>query len=615
MQRAESARVGRERERDDDWERLVTAVPLLPKNAPFSPEDIEKLNSVVARTTPLQRSWLAGFFAGFEAAQGGQQALPAAAAKPRVPLTVLYASESGNAEALAMKTKKLAQKHGLDAKVFDMADVDVSILGKAKNLMVFASTWGEGDPPGRAIDFYEALMGDGAPKLKDTRFAVLALGDTAYAQFCATGKAIDARLEALGGKRAADRIDLDLDFAKGAADWTDSTLKSLAPADAAGSATVVHVDFGGAGQALEDGEPLFTAENPLEAEIVQLVNLNGTGTTRETWHVELTADAPGFSYLPGDAIGVLPENDPALALGLAETVGLGADGAVVQKLRERYDVTTLSRSLIEAYAKLTGRTDVAKLSDPKAFAAFAEDRQLVDLFETYPESLKPEQLFGLLRPLPGRLYSVASSFAAHPGEAHLLVGAVRWESHGKTRKGVASTYLSDRRKLGDMVRIYVKPNRHFRLPDDPARPIIMIGAGTGVAPYRAFIEERAEQGAAGKSWLVFGERNYTYDFLYQLEWQEHLESGALSRIDVAFSRDQPEKIYVQHRLWEHRAEVLKWIDEGAHIYLCGDEKGMGRDVDVMLARILGDAARGDDEAGRAKLKELAKAGRYQRDVY
>ena len=344
----------------------------------------------------------------------------------------------------------------------------------------------------------------------------------------------------------------------------------------------MHVDFKGGAQPFDDEEPAFTAEHPLEGEIAALINLNGTGSTRETWHVEIAADAPGFSYAPGDAIGVLPENDPALALELAEAVGLGADGGVVQKLRQSFDVTTLSRNLIEAYAKLTGRSDVAKLADPKAFAEFAVDRQLIDLIETYPEKLAPEQLFGLLRPLPGRLYSVASSPNAHSGEAHLLVGAVRWESHGRKRGGVASTYLADRCRVGDKVRIYVKPNRHFRLPEDSARPIVMIGAGTGVAPYRAFIEERVEQGAKGKSWLVFGERNYTFDFLYQLEWQEHLASGALSRIDVAFSRDQPEKIYVQQRLWEHRAELLKWIEDGTHIYVCGDEKGMGRDVDVML---------------------------------
>jgi sulfite reductase (NADPH) flavoprotein alpha-component len=593
----------------------VTATPLLPRNAPFAPEDIDTLNSVVARTTPLQRSWLAGFFAGFEAAQGGQaQPQPVAAAKPRVPLTVLYASESGNCEALAMKTKKLAQKHGLDARIFDMADVDMTVLSKAKNLMVYASTWGEGDPPSRAVDFYTALMGEAAPRLEGVRFGVLALGDTAYAQFCAVGKAIDERLEALGAKRAADRVDLDLDYAKQAAEWMEGALAKLAPAEGEATATVVHVDFKSAAH-LSDEEPLYTAENPLQAEIAGLIDLSGTGSTRETWHVEIATEAPGFSYKPGDSIGILPENDPDLALELAEAVGLGAEGAAVKKLRESYDVTTLSRSLVEAYAKLTGRTDVAKLAEPKAFAEFAADRQLVDLFERYAEKLTQEQLFGLLRPLPGRLYSVASSLAAHPGEAHLLVGAVRWESHGKKRRGVASTYFADRRRMGDGVRVYVKPNRHFRLPDDPARPIIMIGAGTGVAPYRAFVEERVEQGAKGKNWLVFGERNYTYDFLYQLEWQEHLESGALNRIDVAFSRDQPEKIYVQQRLWEERADVLKWVADGAHIYVCGDEKGMGRDVDVMLARILADAAQGDDEAGRAKLKELAKAGRYQRDVY
>jgi sulfite reductase (NADPH) flavoprotein alpha-component len=588
---------------------------LLPKNAPFSAEDIDALNSVVAKTTPQQRAWLAGFFAGFEAAQsGGAQPQPVAAAKPRQPLTILYASESGNCEALAMKAKKVAQKHGLDAKVFDFADADFGLLSKSKNILVFAATWGEGDPPSRAVDFYTALMSDAAPRIEGARFAVLALGDTAYTQFCATGKALDERLEALGGKRAFARVDLDLDYAKQAADWTDKALGELAPADSAAT-TVVHVDFKGAAPTLDDDEPQFTADSPLTGEITTLINLNGTGSTRETWHIEIAAEAPGFSYLPGDAIGVVPENDPQLALELAEAVGLGANGDVVQKLRERYDVTTLSRAFVESYAKLTGRTDAAALADPKAFAGFSADRQLIDFVETYPEKLTAEQLFSVLRPLPGRLYSVASSPKAHAGEAHLLVGAVRWESHGRKRGGVSSTYFADRRNVGDPVKIYVKPNRHFRLPDDGNRPIIMIGAGTGVAPYRAFIEERAELGATGKSWLFFGERNFTNDFLYQLEWQEHLASGALSRIDVAFSRDQPEKIYVQQRLWERRADILNWVDEGAHIYICGDEKGMARDVDAALARILAEAARGDDEAGKAKLKELAKAGRYQRDVY
>jgi len=595
----------------------VTATPLLPRNAPFLPEDIDILNRVVAKTTPQQRAWLAGFFAGFEAAQGGGvQSAAIPVAKPREPLTILYASESGNSEALANKAKKAAQKHGLDAKVFDMADVDLSVLAKSKNIFVYAATWGEGDPPSRAMDFYQSLMGDAAPRIDGVRFAVLALGDTAYAQFCAVGKAIDARLEELGGVRTADRLDLDLDYAKQAAEWTESSLAKFAPvAEPASGGTVVHVDFGAAMMPADDDEPQFTAESPLEAEISALVNLNGTGSTRETWHAEFAFDTPAFSYQPGDAIGLVPENDPLLVDELLKAVGLGSDAALLLKLQKSYDVTTLSRSAVENYAKLTGRDDVKSLLEGEAYPKFAADRQLIDLFETYPEKLTPEQLVALLRPLPGRLYSVASSLKAHPGEAHLLVGAVRWESHGKIRKGVSSTYLGERRKVGSPAKIYVKPNRHFRLPADGHTPIIMIGAGTGVAPYRAFVEERVANGAKGKSWLFFGERNFTNDFLYQLEWQDYMESGDLTKIDVAFSRDQPEKIYVQHRLWERREELRGWLGEGAHLYVCGDEKGMAKDVDATLVKILAEAAKGDEDAGRAKLKELTKAGRYQRDVY
>lgn len=598
----------------------MTAVPFLPKNAPFTAEDIDVLNQLVQRATPLQRSWLSGFLAGLDAAQGGGAqagivAAPQQAARPRTPLTILYGSESGNTETLALKTKKLAAKLNYDAKVVDMADADLAAIAKVKNLIVYISTWGEGDPPQRAADFYAALMADGAPRFEGVRFAVLALGDTAYVNFCETGRRIDARLEALGAVRAADRQDLDLDFQKAAAAWTDKALEVFAPADAPPANTVVHVDFKGAPAADEDDEPRFTAENPIEAEVATLVNLNGTGSTRETWHVEFAVDDPAFVYKPGDAIGLYPENDPALAEDMLKAVGLAGDAALKQRLVTSFDITTLSRPAVDGYAKLTGRKDVAKLLEDGELAKFASDRQLIDLFESFPEKLAADQFVKLLRPLPGRLYSVASSLKAHAGEAHLLVGAVRWSSHGRARNGVTSTYLADRCKAGTKARIYVKPNKHFGLPADGARPIVMIGAGTGIAPYRGFIEERAENGDKGKSWLFFGERNFSNDFLYQLEWQDHLASGTLSRIDVAFSRDQPEKIYVQHRLWERREELLKWIDDGAHIYVCGDEKGMAKDVDAMLVKILAGKAKGDEEAGRATLKELTKAGRYQRDVY
>jgi sulfite reductase (NADPH) flavoprotein alpha-component len=601
----------------------MTAVsPLLPASAPFSADEIKALNSVVGRTSPLQRSWLAGFLAGVEASQGAVTA-PVSIARPRVPLTIVYATESGNSESLAMKAKKTAQKLGFDVRIADMADIEPSGLAKLKNLVVIASTWGEGDPPQRAGDFYAGLMGDGAPRLDGVNFAVLALGDTAYVNFCQTGRLIDERLAALGASRVSPRVDLDLDFAKPAAAWTDKVLGLLAPAEAEAVANVVRVDFKGHhGADVDAEEPAYTAEHPLTAEVSALVNLNGTGSTRETIHVEFATGAD-FTYQPGDAIGVVPENDPRAVAAVLDQVGLGSDAALATKLKTSHEVTTLTRPVVDAYAKLTGRKDVAALLEGDALAKFSADRQIVDLFAAYPEKLSADQLTKLLRPLPSRLYSVASSLKAHDGETHLLVGAVRWNAPDRVvagsapsreRGGVASTFLADRRKIGSEVKLYVKPNKHFRLPTDAARPIIMIGAGTGVAPFRAFTEERAETGGnVGKSWLIFGERNYSYDFLYQLEWQDHLKSGALTNLDVAFSRDQPNKVYVQDKLWQSREQLLRWVEDGAHIYVCGDEKGMAKDVDVTLVKIL--AGGKDADAGKARLKELSKAGRYQRDVY
>jgi sulfite reductase (NADPH) flavoprotein alpha-component len=577
---------------------------LLPKSAPFSSDEVDALNRLVGRASPLQRSWLSGFLAGVDAAHGAaiQTASPPRA---RVPLTILFGSETGNAETLALKARKAALKLGFDARILDMADASPEKLAKAKNLIVIVATWGEGDPPQRAAAFTRALLADGAPTLDGLRFAVLALGDTAYANFCATGRAVDARLAALGASRVMDRADLDLDFARKAAAWTDAALTTFAPAEPESpSNTVVHVDFKTGAHVEDADEPAFDAERPLAAEIGEIVNLNGTGSTCETWHVELATDAQAWNYAPGDAIGVIPQNDPELVAALVDSAGLADDPTLRHTLATARDVTTLTRPVVEAYAKLTGRADVAALAAPERFAAYAADRQIIDLIAEHREKLTAEQLVGLLRPLPSRLYSVASSLAAHPGETHLLVGAVRWQSHGRNRKGVASTWLAGK-KPGDAVKLYVKPNRHFRLPADSARPIIMIGAGTGIAPYRAFIEERAATGAKGKSWLFLGARNYTTDFLYQLEWQDHLASGALSRIDVAFSRNQPEKIYVQHRLAERAGELRGWVGDGATVYVCGDEKAMARDVDAALTTILGEQG----------LDELRRAGRYLRDVY
>ncbi len=585
----------------------------LPVTAPFASHEIEALSAIVARSNPQQRTWLSGFLAGVDAGHDTITApRPAQPPRAKEKLLIFYASETGNAEGLARKAKKLAAKRGFDAKVVDMADATLEQLGNARNVLVYVATWGEGDPPQRALKFYDALMGDDAPQLPNLRFAVLALGDSAYINFCETGRLIDERLEALGATRSADRVDLDLDFSKQAATWTDATLTGLAPTDASEPDTVVHIDFSSTSLD-EDDAPAFDADHPLAAEITEIVNLNGSGSSSETWHVELRTEATGYAYQPGDAIGVVAQNDPELVARLTEAAGLDADPDLTAKLTSQLDITTLTRPVIQAYADITGRGDVAALAAPDQLAGYIADRQIIDLIAEHPEPLSAEQLTGMLRPLPPRLYSVASSAAAHPGETHLLVSAVKWHAHGLERRGVASNWLANLSE-GDTVPLYVKPNRHFRLPADPARPIIMIGAGTGVAPFRAFVEERAEQQAVGNSWLFFGARNFTTDFLYQLEWQEHLANDALTHIDVAFSRDQPEKIYVQDRIAARADDLRGWIKDGAHIYVCGDEKAMAKDVEAALVDVLaGDT--GDIEAGRAQLDTLQAESRYQRDVY
>ena len=597
----------------------MPSLPLLPKTAPFAEDQITALNRVMAETSAEQRIWLSGFLAGYQAAMGPAvaPAIPAAAPSLKVPLTILFATESGNSETLALQAKKEAGKLGFAATMLDFAEADLPALAKAKNLVVIASTWGEGDPPERAADFYEALMADPAPRLDGVRFGVLALGDAAYVNFCEVGKKIDARLEALGAERVAPRVDCDVDFERPAATWIKGALEEIrkqAPEEQHSGGAVIHVDFAH-GEGLSADISTYDKANPFEAEITEWVNLNGSRSAKETIHVEVSLEGSGILYEPGDALGILPLNDEHLAEEILAAVGLQGDDTLRHALIERHDVTTLTRPLVSAYAALTGDSGLKGLLESDALTRFAEGRQVVDLFEAFPHRLTGEQLAGLLRPLPPRLYSIASSQKATPDEAHVLISAVRYNSHGRDRKGVASTFVADRRKRGDRLKVYVKPNKHFRLPADPDTPVIMVGPGTGIAPFRAFLQEREAVGAKGRNWLFFGDRTYTHDFLYQLEWQDMVKSGTLSRIDVAFSRDQPEKVYVQDRMWERRADLYAWLQDGAHFYVCGDEKAMAKDVQAMLLRIVAEQGDKRPEAAEAYLSDLRRQGRYQRDVY
>ena len=581
----------------------MQTAPVLPDTAPFPEDQIAALNRVISVTTAEQRAWLSGYLAGLQAANDPHSAAPAAPPAKRAPLTILFATESGNAEALAAQARKAAAKLGFAPKVIDMADITPAQAATCENLLIVASTWGEGDPPQRAADFYDALMADDAPRFEKTRFAVLALGDRAYAQFCQIGRAIDDRLAALGGARIAERIECDLDFETPATGWIGTTLEQLnaeAGSREAG-ASVIHVDFA------RPGADAPTRTRPFEAEITEHVRLSGSRSTSDTHHVAVSLQGSGILYEPGDSLGVLPSNDPALADAVLQAAGLTGDAALRERLIDRLDITTLTPNQLEDFARET--------NTPARTPDWAAGRQIIDLLETAPGSLSAEQLTALLRPLPPRYYSIASSRRAVGDEAHLLVAGLRYSTHGRPRAGVASVDITARHRDGDRLKVFLRSNPHFRLPADADRPIIMVGPGTGLAPFRGFLQDREATGAAGRNWLVFGHRNYTHDFLYQLEWQDWVNSGLLTRLDVAFSRDQPDKRYVQHALWDARKELHAWLRDGAALYVCGDANAMAKDVHAMLLRILADQGQQDDAAAKAELDAIRRDGRYLRDVY
>jgi sulfite reductase (NADPH) flavoprotein alpha-component len=574
----------------------------IPKTAPFQEDEIDLLNRVVGPASPTQRAWLAGFLAGATSISNAPQ--PAAPARPAEPLTIVFASESGNCERLAGDLAKAARKAGMKPSLVDMADLDLAALPATRRLVVIAATWGEGEPPARAARAYAELMSEEAPRLDGVEFGVLALGDTAYAEFCSVGKAIDARLAALGGKRVVERLDCDLDFADPAALWIDQVLKTLAPPDAV-RGRVIEVDFG--------AKPAPNLEI-VEAEIIEHINLNSSRSEKETIHLALSFGGAAPAYQPGDSLDLYAENDPAEVDELLAAAGLAADDSLRAELIKSRDITTLSLKTLDTYATATGHHYVKALIAGGEGRGWIAGRQLVDLLRTFPIALSTEHLRAVTRPLAPRAYSIASSRREVGEEAHLLISAVRYESHGRPRKGVASNFVAERRKRGERMRIKLRPNRHFALPA-PDRDIIMVGPGTGVAPFRAFVQERRATAASGRSWLFFGDRQFTHDFLYQLEWQEALEDGALARMDVAFSRDRPEKIYVQHRMWEARRDLVDWLEGGAYFYVCGDAKAMAKDVRATLVRAFADVKAISGEAAERSVGALERERRYLQDTY
>jgi sulfite reductase (NADPH) flavoprotein alpha-component len=576
----------------------------IPKTAPFAEEEIEILNRVVGRANIRQRAWLAGFLAGLDVAVAPAQ--PAPMARLAEPLIILFASESGNGEKLAGDMAKAARKQGLKPEILDMADLDVTRLASVRRLAVIAATWGEGDPPARAANAYADLMSDKASPLEGVQYGVLALGDTAYAEFCAVGKAIDARLAALGAKRVVERVDCDLDFAEPASRWIGQALKAFAPAEREPRGSVIEVDFA------QHVAP--TMLGPLEAEVIEHVNLNSSRSEKETIHLELAFDGRAPAYNPGDSLDVYAPNDPAYVDELLKAARLPSNETLRADLIDNRDVTTLSLRTLEAYAHATGDAHTKALLASGEARSWIIGRQLIDLIENPQIVLSAEQLRDITRPLAPRAYSIASSRREVDEVAHLLVAAVRFQSHGRARKGVASNFLAERLRKGSRVRVKLRPNKHFALPSHDT-DIIMVGPGTGVAPFRAFVQERRAVWAKGRSWLFFGDQRFTHDFLYQLEWQDALKDGVLTRMDVAFSRDTPRKLYVQHRIWQHRREVIDWIEGGAHLYVCGDAKAMAKDVRKTLVGAYVDVKGLTPDAAEQAIRTIEREHRYLQDVY
>ncbi|NBC87950.1 MAG: assimilatory sulfite reductase (NADPH) flavoprotein subunit [Alphaproteobacteria bacterium] len=601
----------------------------------FDQNQAQALNALLPTLTQEQTLWLSGFLAGLSRqgiavpAQGPAAGAPAAG--PTV--TVLYATETANAAGVAKQAAERFTAAGLDARAINMADYKQRDLKSETHVVMVAATHGEGDPPEGAAGFFEFLAGRKAPKLDGVKFAVLGLGDTSYVHFCEAAKVLDHRFEALGAQRLAERVDCDVDYEDAAEEWIASLADMLAadaPAQAAEAAVSAPSGLAAFGLAPAPApvSPAYTRKNPFEAEVLDSIRLNGRYSDKQTQHIELSLDGSGLSFQPGDSIGVLASNDDALVDEIVEALHFapdapvsvnGADKPVAEALRDDLELTMLTPGFLKAYAEASGAEELADLAregNEAALQTFLKEHQVADIVARWPVAgLAPADFAAMLRKLQPRLYSIASSHTALPDEVHLTVGVTRTTPQGRGRAGVASTFLADRRAPGEQIRIYVSENDNFRMPSDPDQPLIMIGPGTGVAPFRAFMQEREETGAKGKSWLFFGDRRFTEDFLYQTEWQQWLKDGVLTRMDVAFSRDQAEKVYVQDRLREKADEVYGWISDGAAIYVCGDSEAMAPAVHEALAGILQEQGGYSPDDAEAHLKQMQRDRRYQRDVY
>ncbi|MBC3086547.1 assimilatory sulfite reductase (NADPH) flavoprotein subunit [Staphylococcus capitis] len=615
-------------------------------NSPFTEGQAAQINELLQTLTPEQQIWLSGYLMANQSSnatsEGASDNIASSSTssvsqeteamlhrkEPEVTpeqrsITILYGSETGNAQGLAEIFEERLSNIGNDVTLKSMDDFKPKDLKKVEDLFIVTATHGEGDPPDNAVELHEYIHGRKAPKLDGVRFSVLALGDQTYEFFCQTGKDFDNRLVELGAERIYDRVDCDVDYDEDAEKWMANVINAIDSTPAGtDSEQVVSESIKSA------KEKKYSKSNPYEAEVLTNINLNGRGSNKETRHIELLLDNFGEEYEPGDCIVVLPQNDPALVDLLVSTLVWSPDTQVLinedgdtlnleDALTSHFEITKLTKPLVENAATLFNNDELSeKVQDKEWIQNYIEGRDLIDLLNDFATTeLQPENMYQLLRKLPPREYSISSSYKATPDEVHITVGAVRYNAHGRDRTGVCSVQFAERIQEGDTVPIYLKRNPNFKFPQNEETPVIMIGPGTGVAPFRSYMQEREELGFEGHTWLFFGEQYFTTDFLYQTEWQEWLNDGTLSKLDVAFSRDTDQKVYVQHKIAENSEQFNQWIENGAAIYVCGDKSKMAKDVHQAIRNVLVKEQNLSEEDAEEYLKQLKRDKRYQRDVY
>lgn len=589
---------------------------------PLTPEQLARLQAAIGEYSPTQLAWLSGYFWGMVNQQPGAVAAPVAA-PVAASITLISASQTGNARRVAELLRDDLLEAKLNVTLVNAGDYKFKQIAQEKLLVVVASTQGEGEPAEEAVALHKFLQSKKAPQLKDTAFAVFALGDTSYDYFCQSGKDFDTRLGELGAERLLDRVDADVDYQELAQEWRKQVvevLKKRVPTDA--PATLAATQAGSVDQL--DSSP-YSKEQPLTALLSVNQKITGRNSDKDVRHIEIDLGDSGLRYQPGDALGIWYENDPALVKELVELLWLKGDEQVevqgkkyslTEALQHHIELTQNTTVIVSQYAGLSRDDELlALVEDKSALQHYAHNTPLVDMVRQAPVELEAQQLIDLLRSLTPRLYSIASSQAENENEVHITVGVVRYEVDGRARTGGASGYLADRLETDGEVRVFIEHNDNFRLPTNPDAPVIMIGPGTGIAPFRAFIQQRDNDGASGKNWLFFGNPHFTDDFLYQVEWQRYVKDGLLTHIDLAWSRDQAEKVYVQDKLREKGAEVWRWLQDGAHVYVCGDANRMAKDVEQALLDVIAEHGAMDLEAADEFLSELRLDRRYQRDVY